>query len=321
MSIRIALLGTDNTHGHQFAGFINGWSRDVPIPMESKHGFLPQFLSWAKTLREAEHDPETPVPSPEARVTSIWCPDRDSAALVARACGIDRHAADPRDAIENADAVLILTEDPESHFELAKPALERGLPTLIDKPLTPDVTTSRQLAALADAHGAPWFTGSAFRFSPSLRRFRDTLPETVKRFRAAYVQVSGPLAFYGIHAIEVANCLMPLRDVIELQGFQAEGRGGALLTLSSSATIMIECLEVLPEPPSHAIVYGERGMASWQSDDTYVAMLRMVRAFVNMAKSKIAPVAAEENLLLAELALRLTEAAATNGDASPKFPQ
>jgi len=315
MTIRIALLGTDNTHGHQFAGFINGWSKEVPIPFEWKHGFLPQFYIWAKALREAEHDPRVPVPSPEARVTSIWCSDNDSAALIARACGIERHTANAYDAIEGSDAVLILTEDPASHYELAKVALELGLPTFIDKPLSPDSQTNRKIADLAATHRAPWFTGSAFRFSHSLRRFAGTLPDTVGRATALYVEVAGPLDYYGIHAVEIANALVPLGQVTELQGFQSSNRGGALLTLDSSVTVMIETIRTSLDPPAHAIVYGERGFSRWEPTDGFLATLGMVSAFIQMAKTRDAPVTPEENLLLANLALEVTGAAARGANA------
>jgi predicted dehydrogenase len=315
MTIRIALLGTDNTHGHQFAGFINGWAKEVPLPFEWKHGFLPQFYLWGKALREAEHDPSVPVPSPDARVTSIWCSDRDSAALLARACGIERHTANPFDAIEGSDAVLILTEDPAGHYELAKAALERGLPTFIDKPLTPDSKTNQKLADLAKKHRAPWFTGSSFRFSQSLRRFAATLPETVGAVTALYVEVAGPLDFYGIHAVEIANALTPLQQVIELQGFQSGNRGGALLTLAASSTVMIETIRTSLDPPGHAIVYGARGFARWEPLDGYLATLGMVSAFIHMAKTGISPVSAEECVLIANLALEVTDAAARGADA------
>jgi predicted dehydrogenase len=315
MTIRIALLGTDNTHGHQFAGFINGWSKDVPIPFEWKHGFLPQFYIWAKALREAEHDPNVPVPSPDARVTSIWCSDHDSAALLARACAIERHTGNPYEAIEGSDAVLILTEDPVTHFELASAAIERGLPVFVDKPLTPDSDSNRKLGALAVENRVPWFSGSAFRFSHSLRRFAAALPETVGQVAAAYVEVAGPLEFYGIHAVEIANVLISLGDVTELQGFQSDNRGGALLTLASSATVMIETIRTSLDPPAHAIVYGERGFARWEPTDSFLATLGMVSAFIQMVKTGTPPMSSEESILIANLALEVTEAAARAGAA------
>ncbi len=313
--MRIALLGTDNTHGHQFAGFINGWSKEVPIPFEWKHGFLPQFYLWAKALREAEHDPNAAVPSSEGRVTSIWCSDNQSAALIARACGIERCTASPYDAIQGSDAVLVLTEDPGSHYELAKAALERGLPTFIDKPLSPDSQTNRSLANLAAKHGGPWFTGSAFRFSQSLRQFAASLPERVGRVNAIYVEVAGPLEYYGIHGVEIANVLVPLGAVTDLQGFQSCNRGCALLTLACSITVMIETMRTGLDPPAHAIVYGERGVARWEPSDGFFATLGMVSAFIHMAKTGVAPVSSEENLMIANLALDITEAAAAGARA------
>ena len=227
-----------------------------------------------------------------------------------RGCHIERHTTNPYEAIEGSDAVLILTEDPTSHYELAKVALERGLPTFIDKPLSPDSNTNGKLAELAAKHGAPWFTGSAFCFSQSLRRFAAGLSDTVGRPTAIYVEVAGPLAFYGIHAVEIANVLVPLGGVTELQGFQSSNRGGALLTLGFSSTVLIETIRTSLDPPGHAIVYGDRGFARWEPSDGFLATLGMVSAFIQMAKTGIAPVSSEESLMIANLALELTDAAA-----------
>ncbi|MEN3282262.1 MAG: hypothetical protein V7607_3402 [Solirubrobacteraceae bacterium] len=311
MTLRVALLGTDNTHGHQFAGFLNGWDSAVPIPTHSpKYGFLPGFYTWAKGLREAEHDEATPVPSPEARVTSIWCPDRAEAELLARACGIERCAAEPEDALHGADAVLVLTEDAASHLALAQPALERGLPTFVDKPLTHDPASSQRLAELAARRGAPWFTASALRFSPSLRRFAATLPHDVGRVHAVYAQAAGPVETYGIHALETANQLVSLVGAHVVQGFGAPGRGGALVVDADGVTAVIDVLQTSADPPAHAVVYGERGQARWLADDTAASMLELVTAFVDMALTGTPPLPPEEGLELSALAWRVARAAA-----------
>lgn len=314
MTLAIALLGTENTHGHQFAGYINGWSHEVAIPVRTKHGFMPRFLTWAKTLREAENDPEIPVPAPDARVTSIWCPDGEGAALVAHACGIKRLAPDPLAALEGADAALILTEDAASHVKLATAALSRGIPTFVDKPLAPDRASSNHLAALAREKGVPWFTGSAFRFSPSLHRFRSQLPETAGSPIALYVGVPGPLEYYGIHALEIANALVPLVGEVALQAFRVPGRSGAILTLESSISVIIECLEVVPEPPGHAIVYGAKALDRWESNDGSLAMLGLVTAFLDMVRTRTSPIEPEEGLRLAELARRVSNTAERAGE-------
>jgi predicted dehydrogenase len=307
MPLRIALLGTDNTHGHQFAGFINGWSKEVAIPYEWKHGFLPEFYLWAKTLREAEHRPDLGVPSKAARVTSIWCTDTRSAALIARACGIQRVAKTPFDAMTEADAVLILTEDPSTHFELAKAAFERCLPTFIDKPLSPDVRTNEEIADIALRTRTPWFTGSSYRFSTSLKKFAAALPDLVGQLTDISVHVSGPLDLYGIHATEIANSMVSLGAVTHLQGFRSGHRGGALLTLKSAVTVLIETIETYPS--AHAVVHGPRGIARWEPTDGYRAILEMSSAFIKMAESGISPVSSEESLLVANTALKITEAA------------
>lgn len=302
--IRIGLIGTNNTHGHQLAGFINGWNYDTPIPTRSKdHGLLPQFYDWAKVLRRLEEIGE--IPATDARVTRLWSESPDTeGTLIAEACRIDELVDTPRAATQDVDAVLILTDDPDSHYEMAKAAFKSGLPTFIDKPLAPDVDTARRIADLAARCDVPWFSGSAFRFSAGLANFRDRLAVEIGTTKAVYVQCSGWMQHYGIHALEVMNVLVG-HQVAEVHSLSLPDRNSALLALDNGVTTLLETMRVSLDPPGQAIAWGPRGSLHWECRDGHEAIFGLTSAFLNMIRTGVMPVPVEETLKLARLALQL----------------
>ncbi|NED98542.1 Gfo/Idh/MocA family oxidoreductase [Phytoactinopolyspora alkaliphila] len=305
--MRIGLIGTNNTHGHQLAGFINGWRPDVPIPSRWVHGPLPQFYLWAKTLRELEETGR--VPAPDARVTRLWSEDpATEGALIARACEVERLVDSPEEATRDVDAVLLLTDDPNSHVDLAVPVLKAGLPMFIDKPLAPTDDAAREMAEVASASGTPWFSGSAFRFSPSLLAFRDRVTAEIGVPTAVYVQCPGWIERYGIHALEIMNVLVG-HWVSEVAGAALPGRSSASLLLEGGETVLLETMSTAFDPPAQAIVWGAHGSLHWESRDVYRSIFSMTTAFLDMARSGVAPVPEAESLELARLANVLAEAA------------
>lgn len=305
--IRIGLVGTNNTHGHQFAGFINGWREDVPIPTRWKHGPLPQFYDWAKTLRRLELAGE--VPAEDARVTRLWSESPDTeGALIAQACGIDSLVDSPQDATRDVDAVLLLTDDPVTRFELAAPVLRAGLPMFIDKPLAPDAETLRRLGELAERHNTPWFSGSALRYSPSLAALRDRLPAEIGAPTAAYVQCSGWIEEYGIHALEILNALLG-HDIHKIDGLSLPGRSSALIQYADGVTAMLETVAASLDPPAQVIVWGNKGSLHWHCRDIHTAIHNLTTAFLDMTRTHKPPTPPTETLQLAHIALTLNTTA------------
>lgn len=73
----------------------------------------------------------------------------------------------PDDLLESCDAVIIATPTP-THFEIAKPFLERGVSCLIEKPLTASVDEAEALIRLASESRAVLQVGHIERFNPAV---------------------------------------------------------------------------------------------------------------------------------------------------------
>src|SRR5262245_35705702 len=116
---------------------------------------------------------------------------------------------DPTQMIGQVDGVLILSLCGAAHLERARPFLEAGVPTFVDKPFTCSLVHTLELLRLARTSGTPLAYGSGLRFSEDVAELRSVL-ERVGVVQG--IQSCGPakrspmnpgLFHYGIHAVEV----------------------------------------------------------------------------------------------------------------------
>lgn len=108
---------------------------------------------------------------PGVRLAAV-CDAREE---VARTVGEDLGVPWVRDAgqlPEALDAVSVATPA-GTHFEVARPFLERGISVLVEKPLATDAVQARELVRLARATGAKLQVGHVERFNPVMEAIRD----------------------------------------------------------------------------------------------------------------------------------------------------
>jgi len=120
---------------------------------------------------------------------------------------------DPAEMIGKVDAVMIESVDGSVHLERARPFLEAGVPTYVDKPFTYNLAEARQLVALAEAHGVPLFSSSSLRYATNLVEFMadDSHGAVVgcDAYSPASLHERNPGLFnYGIHGVETLFAVM-----------------------------------------------------------------------------------------------------------------
>lgn len=97
------------------------------------------------------------------------------AAEIAQAHGVAAFT-DWRDVLDRLDAVSVAVPT-ESHLEVALPFLERGVATLVEKPLARTVAEADQLVAAARDRGVVLATGHTERFNPAVAVARPLIKE------------------------------------------------------------------------------------------------------------------------------------------------
>jgi predicted dehydrogenase len=197
-----------------FAPVDRGWSLDTImfrlgiLGTDSSH--LIEFSRRIKALHDAGRT--------KCLVTQFWTDGRAdmAAADVAKweqatlDLGATR-AGSKQALLDSVDGVLVLAVNGHRHLELALDALDRGLPTYIDKPLTCDLGQARQMLAASHKGGARCYSASSLRFAAEVTGLpRDAIGEI------SAIDATGPgelnpsmegLYFYGVHTIEMVDAL------------------------------------------------------------------------------------------------------------------
>ena len=71
---------------------------------------------------------------------------------------------------EKSDAIVILAPtDPDRHLPYAQKVFPFGKPTYVDKTFAPSEAEAREIVALSDKYGTPFFSTSALRYSSELK--------------------------------------------------------------------------------------------------------------------------------------------------------
>lgn len=175
--IRIAFLGCDSTHTEAFGRLVN--AADAPF-------------------------------AGVAEIISIWGLDQEQTRQKAAEQRIGRVAATPEEALEGADFAMVIGRFADSHYAPALAAIEKRIPTFIDKPFTATSAEARKLAARAAELGVALCSSSPLRFASDLDDMRTGKgPATFLSCAPAVCTDLGPdprlnsAFFYGIHALEM----------------------------------------------------------------------------------------------------------------------
>lgn len=174
--------------------------------------------AFTQRLNHVDTAPENFVEG--ARVVAGW--PGDSAIMPERIPGYAEQlrgygielVPEPEELLGRIDAVMIESQQGARHRERARPFLEAGLPTFIDKPFAANAEDADAIIALARRHRAPLMSCSALRYDPEVTealRLRDKLGPLLSAdvWTSAALHEGNPgLLHYGIHGVEVLYTLM-----------------------------------------------------------------------------------------------------------------
>lgn len=277
MFIKLGVIGMSEGNGHPYSwsAIFNGYD---PEPMQ-RCGFpvIPQYLaeqSW----------PQARIA--DARVTRVWTQDSALTRHIAEAALIEATAEDLQQLCTDVDAVLLARDDAEQHLELARPALEAGLPIYIDKPIALSQSAMETLYGLEQYPGQI-FTCSAMRYSPELQ-LSATDHEQVGALREIHAVTPKSWNKYAVHIIEpVLNMLDPDDTPVEMERSVGASQGSALCVRWKSGVITrFVATGGDSSAPISIRVIGARGWQDKIFQDSFTAFRAALQDFVDGIRSK-----------------------------------
>jgi len=271
--LKIGIVGgAKSWHAKSFSEMFNGYNEDLA----RRHNF-PLY----KTRLE------------EARVTHIWDPDKPSAELIAEICGIDNVLSHMEDMLGQVDGVIIADDTSMKHQKRAVPFLNAGLPTFVDKPLSPSVEEAEELIKLAEENNAPFMSCSALRYAKEVEEFLANKEEIGELLTGNSI-CSGELIFYGIHALEqLYVCIGP--GIKSVQNVGEEGKDIVVITKKDGRKFVLSVYKDI----SYLFqmnLYGTKGWREIRVEDSDYFYSNMLKAFLRMVKTKEPPFPPEETL-------------------------
>jgi predicted dehydrogenase len=119
----------------------------------------------------------------DVELVAVVDTDRERAKAVAAESG-GKACTDLHEVIGDIQAASVVVPN-TYHYDVAKPLLEAGIHTLLEKPLTNTVAQADELIALAEAKGVVLQSGHLERFNPAVRvlRERTTRPLFIEAHR------------------------------------------------------------------------------------------------------------------------------------------
>jgi len=228
-----------------------------------------------------------------ARVTHIWDPEREYAELIAKICGIENVVSDMEEMLGQVDGVIIADDTTMKHQRRAIPFLKAGLPTFVDKPLSPSIEEAEELISLAKENNAPFMSCSALRYAKEVEEFLSK-KEEIGEIRTGNSICSGDLIFYGIHALEqLYVCIGP--GIRSVQNVGEEGRDIVVITKEDGRKFILTVFKEI----SYLFqmnLYGTKGWREVRVEDSDYFYSNMLRAFVRMVETRKPPFPPEETL-------------------------
>jgi hypothetical protein len=302
--VRIGIVGVNMGHAEDFARLTNGFEVDGGSVSGARVTAI-----WGDEVGDGERTPA----SPEQMSARIPGPSGSEALRLAAAYGIDRVVDYPRDMVGLVDLAVIIddTGHGASHAAIARPFLEAGIATFVDKPMALSVVDAVAMFEIARASGAPLFSSSSLRYTDGLEDDRSAGDPT----RCYYAVSDGPWFYYGVHLADMLSAIGAGRpQTVQRTAFA--GRDVVVACYADGATALIDIVRGTALHGHRLDVRTATGTSTYHVDpeDYDVVFRRELVAAVTMARTGRVPVEPADTLDVIGL-LELGERSAVQGGA------
>jgi len=212
-------------------------------------------------------------------ITHAWTQDPETTKRLCSACRIPNGVGDYRDFMGKVDAVIIARDDYETHFEMAWPFLQAGLPVFVDKPLSLEASELRAFKPYLEK--GQLMSCAGMRYSRELDEPRADLAAygRLKLIRGAIV-----LSWekYAVHLLEAILAITPAH-AISVQMLPAE-HASAVVRLDDGVLIEIDALGESPRT-FHLELFGTQRTGSFDIFDNFSMFRRMLWQFAESVRT------------------------------------
>lgn len=289
--MKAGILGYSEGNGHpfSFSAIINGYEPDAFIA-----------AGWPVILNYLEKQPRDAFDFHDLQVTCAWTQDKNLTQQLCAASKITYAIDDYEEMIGKVDLVFIARDDYQTHYKMAKPFLEHGIPVFIDKPLTLNIDELNYFEKYLNSGLLMSTSGMRYAQELDLIRNNDLDLGELKLIQGV---VLNNLEKYGIHLIDAING-MGLGKIISAVRLPASFESYNL-TLENNVIFNLTCLGKVGKT-FHLSFYGTNNHYRYDLHDNFTAFKRTIKNMQLMVKKKMPVILPSETISTMKLIRQLS---------------
>ncbi|QGY45525.1 hypothetical protein GM418_18165 [Maribellus comscasis] len=175
---------------------------------------------------------------PGAEVKYVWGETDEFAKAAMKKGNIPEQVKDPKEMLGNIDALIVDHRHPKYHLEAARPFVEAGVPTFVDKPFCYRASEGKDFLQMAKSKGTPVTSYSSIAQSSAtfdmMKQIKsmDEISQVVRTGTADLDSKYGGIFFYGVHIVQPLIYMFG-EDIEEVKVNRNGSAGNASLKFAS----------------------------------------------------------------------------------------
>lgn len=279
--MKAGILGYSEGNGHpfSFSAIINGYEPEAFVS-----------AGWQVILDYLEMQPKDAFDFHDVEVSHAWTQDLSTTKQLCAASKIPYAVENYTDMLGKVDVVFIARDDYKTHYPMAKPFLEYGIPVFIDKPLTLESSELNYFERYL--HNGMLMSTSGMRYAKELDSLRSS-PSELGQLKLIEGVILNNLEKYGIHLIDAINGL-GLGKVISMMRMPTQFEAYTL-KLENDVVFNLSCLGAVGKT-LHLSFYGTKQHFHYDLHDNFSAFRRTLHSMLMMVKQKLPVISPTETI-------------------------